>query len=711
MPIMTRMRDSMPVILFGLLIAFLITIVFEWGMDYLGMRGGGQSDVIGKVNGHKITYKEFSELVKTLSDNAKTQTGQEPDESMQPQLREQAWESIINQRLVDEEVQRLGITVSDQELTDWVYGENPPEDLKRNFIDSTGQFNRDLYEQVLRNPNQYITDPRGSDPNYGVKRLQEFEKQLRLRRIQEKLQSVVGASVRVTDGEARQRFIDQYEHYEASYALFDPAVLVKDGDVSVTDADLHAYYDENVDQFKYEGSRKLKYAVFLENPSASDSSDRRKEIEDVAAKARSGADFLQLVSTYSDKADSGAFFHRGELSPRLDSAVFAAAPGAIIGPIDAEDGLHVAKILAERKSDKEYVHAAHILIPVTAPDSAQAIAQAKSIAAMAREGKNFADLAREYSRDGSNASNGGDLGWFGKGRMVPAFEKACLGATPGQIVGPVRTQFGLHIIKVYGRDSREVKVANITTKITVGSQTKNDIADRAKDFSYNARQSEISQEAQQTGIELRETQVQEKGGVVPGIGVNEAIVRWAFGAKVGAVSEPFTITNGSAVLSVAEVKEAGVKKFDEVKESVQGPVLRKKKLEKAKQLAADARALLAPGEGLEMLTQKNPSIHVQTTGPFTASGVIAGIGRDPGFVGAASGLTIGQISPPVEGLRGAYLIQLTVKSGFDSTAFAGQKELLRSRMLQEKKGRFVSDWLQRLKEKADIEDKRDIFFR
>jgi peptidylprolyl isomerase/peptidyl-prolyl cis-trans isomerase D len=82
------MRDSMPVILFGLLIAFLITIVFEWGMDYLGMRGGGQSDVIGKVNGHKITYKEFSELVKTLSDNAKTQTGQEPDESMQPQLRE-----------------------------------------------------------------------------------------------------------------------------------------------------------------------------------------------------------------------------------------------------------------------------------------------------------------------------------------------------------------------------------------------------------------------------------------------------------------------------------------------------------------------------------------------------------------------------------------------------------------------------------------------
>ena len=81
MPIMTRMRDSMPLILFGLLIAFLITIVFEWGMDYLGIRGG-QQDFVGKVNGKKITYREFSELLKTMSDNAKSQSGQEPDEAM-----------------------------------------------------------------------------------------------------------------------------------------------------------------------------------------------------------------------------------------------------------------------------------------------------------------------------------------------------------------------------------------------------------------------------------------------------------------------------------------------------------------------------------------------------------------------------------------------------------------------------------------------------
>ena len=207
MPIMTRMRDSMPVILFGLLIAFLITIVFEWGMDYLGIRGG-QQDVVGKINGKKVTYKEFSELLKTLSDNAKAQTGQEPDETVSRQIREQAWQSIVNERLLGEEIQRLGITVSDKELRDWVFGENPPEDLRRNFTDSTGRFNKELYEQVLTNPNQYIQDPRGEDPNFGVKRLQEFEKALRQRRIQEKLQSVVASTVRVTPGEILQRYLD-----------------------------------------------------------------------------------------------------------------------------------------------------------------------------------------------------------------------------------------------------------------------------------------------------------------------------------------------------------------------------------------------------------------------------------------------------------------------------------------------------------------------
>jgi parvulin-like peptidyl-prolyl isomerase len=705
------MRDSMPVILFGLLIAFLITIVFEWGMDYLGMKGG-QSDTIGKVNGHTITYKEFSEVLKNFSDNAKAQTGQEPDEAMMRQLRDQTWESILNERLIGEEVKRLGISVSDQELRDWVFGENPPEDLRKNFTDSTGTFNKELYEQVLANPNQYIQDPRGEDPNFGVKRLQEFERQLRLRRINEKLQSVVLSAVRVTEGELHQRFADQNQRYEASYALFDPNVMVKDGDVTVTDADLHEYFDENIDQYKFEAIRKLKYALFLENASAADTAGRRTEIEDAASKAKAGVDFLQLVYTYSDRPDSGAFFRRGELSEEMDRAAFSGVPGSVVGPIEDGEGFHLLKVLEERKSKDEYIHASHILIPLSrGPDSAAEKTTAQEIARRARGGEDFAQLARQYSKDASNARNGGELPWFTKGRMVPEFEIACFRAKTGEIVGPVRTPFGLHIIKVNGRDNRELKLATINAKVGPSSQTKNDVFDRAKDFAYNARESEFTREAQQIGLELKETQIQEKGGMVPGIGVNEGIVRWAFGARVGAVSDPYTITNGYAVFAVAEAKDAGVKPFDEVKESLRPLALRKVKLDRAKTLAAAARGFLAPGDTLAKLARADGAVSIGSTGSFTFTSSLPGIGRDQNFMGAAAGLQPGEISPPVMGARGAYLIQLTEKSKFDTSTFVSQKEILRARLMQEKKNRFLTDWIAKLKEKADIEDKRDIFFR
>jgi len=707
---MTRMRDSMPWILFGLLIAFLITIVFEWGMDYLGIRGG-QQDFVGKVNGKKITYREFSEMLKTMSDNAKAQSGQEPDEAMTRSMRDQVWQSIVTERLIAEEIKRLGVTVNDQELRDWVFGDNPPQELRRNFTDSTGNFNREMYEQVLTNPNQYIQDPSGRDPNYGVKKLQDFEKMLRQQRVQAKLQSLILASVHVTEGELEQRYADGSVRYDALYAFFDPSVLVKDSDVQVSDEDLRAFYQENIDQYKYDASRKLKYVLFLENATAADTAARYKDMEDVAAKAKSGLDFLQLVYTYSDRPDSGVVFHRGELSAVLDSAVFSAPSGAVVGPVTDQEGLHLVKVLEAKKGTNQYIHAAHILLPLSMPDSVAVKALAADVVRQARSGKDFASLAREFSKDGSNAQNGGDLGWFTTGRMVPAFEKAAFATKTGEVVGPVRTPFGLHIIKVLGRDDREVKLAHVLMKITPSSQSKNDMADRGKDFAYNARETDFTKEAQQTGLEVKETQIQDKSTVVPGIGINESVIRWAFGAKVGAVSDPYTITNGSAVFTVAEAKDAGVRPFDELKESLKPLALRKKKMERVKQIASEARAKLAPGDSLTKLTGVFPSVPVQSTGSFTAAGSVPGVGRDPEFIGAATGLKPGGISPPVLGARGAYLIQLLSSSGFDSSAFAAQKEVLRSRTLQEKRTRFLSEWIARLKEKADIEDRRDIFYR
>ncbi|MCK5572622.1 MAG: peptidylprolyl isomerase, partial [Bacteroidetes bacterium] len=556
MPIMTRMRDNMPVILFGLLIAFVITIVFEWGMDYLGIRGGG-GDVIGSVNGKKISYREFAEVVRDYTELRKAQTGVEPDENQLKQIREQVWQSLVTQYLLEEEIQRFYIQVTDQELIEWVRGDNLPEDLKRNFVDSTGQFRRDLYDQFLDNPNQFIRDPQGVDPNYGSTWLLEYEQSLRARRQQEKLQSLMLASVRVTEGEIHQLFVEQSQTLTALYSLFDANSLVRDEDVELTQDHLLRYYEEHLERYRYEASRSLNYVVLPEGPSVSDSASRMTDMEEVAEKARSGMDFIDLAYTYSDSPDSGAFFKHGEMNPELENAAFAARPGDIVGPVIDADGIHLLKVVDERRSSDEYVRARHILFTLSGSEDTNVVKlQADSVASLARGGADFAELATAFSKDPGSARRGGDLGWFTRGRMTPGFESAAFGASEGEIVGPVRTPFGLHIIQVTGRDARELKLMHISMEIEVSPQTRNDLYDRARDFAYNARETDFATETRQMGFEVRETRILEEGGVIPGIGLNETVTRWAFNNSVGTISEPFTLSDGYGILEIADARDA-----------------------------------------------------------------------------------------------------------------------------------------------------------
>src|SRR5208283_3754594 len=227
MPIMTKMRDSMPVILIAFVILFVVMIVFEWGMDYLGIKSG-RHDYVGIIDGKKITYQEFSELVKRAAENQKKQTGQDPEEETMKEIRDQIWNSLIASTLVAKETQRAGITVSDQELVDWVKGDNPPQFLMQQFEDSTGKFNRAAYDQT-------INDPKNKEIMIQV------ETGLREQRLSEKMQSLIFAAVRVTPGEILERFENQSTKLEAQYALFDPNRFFSDSAASVTEDDLKKY--------------------------------------------------------------------------------------------------------------------------------------------------------------------------------------------------------------------------------------------------------------------------------------------------------------------------------------------------------------------------------------------------------------------------------------------------------------------------------------
>jgi peptidyl-prolyl cis-trans isomerase D len=687
----------MPTILIMLVVAFLIMIIFEWGMDYTRNTSSGH-DYIGKINDRKISYQEFSELVKQRAESQKTQTGKEPDEQQLTEIREEVWTSLVNQALVDEEITRIGIKVPDQELVDWVKGENPPEFLKKQFIDSTGTFNRAAYESA-------INDPRNKQIWI------QIESGLKKQRMQEKLQSVILSGVRVSESEILQKFTDQNVKYNADYIFFDPNKFVADKDAEVTDSEIEKYYNEHSAEFKVEATRKLKYVKFIEAPSSKDSVSVASEMDDVLKKATEGMNFKELASTYSEVPLSDVFFKMGELSPKKEELIFSAKVGTIVGPYTDNDGYHLTKILEEKEGADEYIKASHILISSQGADTVKALADAKDILNRIKKGEDFSELAKKHSQDPGSGAKGGDIGWFGKGRMVKSFEDACSKTKVNQVVGPVRTPFGYHIIKVTGKNKREIKIADIVVPIKASSQTRSEVSQAAQDFKYLAKENDFVKEAEIAKYQVQETPEFTENGIIPGIGANRFISKFAFEGKIGDLSEAVSINEGYAVFMISEIKKEGIRPLSELKDALKPRVLKEKKMQLLKSKVELLRKDISNTDSLKTLTSKRADLNVMNTGQFTLSGGIPGIGRDQMLFGGIATQKVGENSKPIEGSRGYYIVRLLEKGTVDPVVYKTQREMLANQLLQTKKNQFLNEWLEQLKKNAEIEDNRDQYFR
>jgi len=701
MPIMAKMRDNLPAILLSLVILFLLTIVLDWGMDITGRHrsNGFAREPIGIVNGEEITYQEFNQALEFEIENFKQRTGNDPDDFMLEQLRNQVWEQLVTRKLIEQEIKKLNLTVTDEEITDWVLNspETLPEPVKRNFVDSTGKIDRVLLERALKS-----TTPQARQ--FWI----EVEKFLKAQKLTEKLQSRLLASVLVSEGEIRERFEKQNTRYEIKYVSLDPNRFSKEIS-EPTDDEIKEYYRNHQDEFRIQETRRLKYVLFSDMPSAEDTASVLRELENFKQQAMQGADFVELVKNYSEAPFSDVFFKHGELLPEIENEIWDKKVGEIVGPLKASDGIHLIKILDERKGSDTFVRASHILVPI-GRDTAESYNLAKDILNLAKKGEDFAKLAATFSVDQVTASKGGDLGWFGKGRMVKEFEEACFKAKPGEIVGPVRTQYGLLIIKVIAKDNRELKIADIKLGVRASSETIESQRKRAEDFSHTVSGKKFVQEASALGLDIKTTPPFTKDSPIPGIGFNKTISDWAFSNKLGSVSPVFKIRGGFAVFTISEIKEAGIRPLEEVREAIKVRVRREKLKDKAYNYLESLRTKLNKNEGLESITKLDSTLEVKTASGFTLSGGIPGIGTDENVLGKLIDMKPNEISQTIKGNSFVYLIQLVNKTPFDSSAYKSQHETLKQQIYNEKKNTLFFSWIDNLKKNAKIVDNRSLYF-
>ncbi len=690
---MARMRSLAPafIITVGALFVLFMVISDSNVLEAIG----GKTNYIGKVNGKEISYQEFQTTLDRQLETLKQQTGQDVDESQMEQIREQVWESIINQVLIEQAVEKFGITVSDEEIKEIILGQNPPDFLKQNFVDSLGNFNRQLYEQAL-------FDPRNKEA------LVQAEEFVRQQRLTQKLQSYLLAGIVVTEDEVKQKFIDQNISMEADYVLFD-VNSIPESEIQVTDADLKSYYDKNIHLYKQPPQRKLQFVLFPNVPSADDTNLVIKNLQNILKKIKEdSADFKEMVEIYSEVPYSRDTLSVQYFTPEALKLLNNAKAGDVIGPVSAPQGFTLYKFYGKVTSPETFARASHILINQYGSDEKN-LEEANKIYNRLISGEDFAKLAQELSADPGSGKNGGDLGYFTKGMMVKEFEDAVFNGKVGEIQKPVKTSYGYHIIKVTDRLNYKYVVERLSIQVKQSATTKDRIFNQANDFSYLANKNGFESEAKLMGYEIRETPLfSEQSVSVPAIGPNKQLVKYSFENSVNTISPPFKTPSGYVVVKIAEALGERFTPFDEVKNSMKPAVIREKKFEKLEKIAREVYS--KAGGDIYKIPQIRPELTVQQTGPFTAQGTIPNLGRDYAFINKAQSLEVGKTTEPFKGMRGYYIMKLTKKTPFDKDAYSAQASTIKMQLLNEKKSRFINEWLEQMKKDADIVDNRYMFF-
>jgi peptidylprolyl isomerase/peptidyl-prolyl cis-trans isomerase D len=688
---MSKMRESTGVILWILVIAFGVIWVLQDAGTFENVNRSGRDAIT--VGESAVTIQEYQEAVNNRVQRIERKTGERISPQRRDMIREQVYNFMVENELRKQEMDRLGITVSDQEVYDLITGDNPPRIIQQAFSDGEGGVDRALLQNAMDNPKmrpQWI----------------QIEKQVRSQRRNQKLMSLMNAAAHVSQQDVKETYRRKNKKVSAQYVAL-PYAQVSSDSVQVSEQDLRDYYETNKEDYKRKRSYQVSYVTLSKEATRQDTMEARKNLREMRDQfANAENDSLFLARNASAQPYSGNWRGRNDLLDAVAEAVFQnPEPGRIVGPLAAGNQVHLVKIMDAREAESPSVKARHILLRTSDGNAAQKRRRAQELKQQLQQGEaTFAELARRYSDDGT-ASQGGDLGWFSEGRMVPAFEKTAFNADIGKVIGPVKTRFGYHLIKVEERASQEVKIADLARGVRPNPSTLQNLRSKLEDLSYFTNESgNFKKEAKRLNLKVQQMQAEKGQKKLPGIGRSSDLTNFLSGSEAGATSEVIDLGDKYLVAHVNEITEAGYRPFSKVKSEVRPRVLLKKK--RKVQTSRLRRALQQTNfAGLPQAVGAS----IQTaTGVTMAEPTIQGLGRAPKFVGTAMALKQGQTSGVLEGENAAYVLKVTGVEEPPPLTDMKRKQL-QQQLKRQRQRELRQEWIAGLKEQTEIRDNRAQF--
>ena len=604
-----------------ILLVLIIIVFVLWGVGSIKQK---EETVVATVGHQSITTEEFERLYNNIVANYERIFGQQlsPDFLKGMDIKQQVLDRLINATVVQQEVEEIGLQVTDEELR---------EAIKQDpTFQRGGKFDRGLYEQIVR--------------NLGPQLLVQIHQDL----VNQRFVKLIGdTAVILNEEEVKELYAVENEKISLSFVKVSPEGFAKK--VVVTEDELEQYYAEHKEEFSTPSQVSVLYVRFSPNA------------------------YLNEVA---------------------------------VSPQEVQDYYNVNR---EQYQSPEQVSIRHILIRVgseAAPEEVDKAKQkAEKILAEARQGANFAALARQYSDDPS-ASEGGDVGYFARGEMEPAFEKTVFSLRKGEIGPVIRTSQGFHIVKVEDVQKEKSKSLDEAEEDIISllkwEKAKNLAAMNAEDAAYQAKKREgLKPYADEKGLQVRNG-----GPFIAGKGgYEEKMSSIAFTLDAGDISSAFQDGEDYFVLEVTDKVPPLIPPLEEVTERVQGALVSSSAQGLAQSTAQNLLEAWKKGEGFEELLKAN-GLRVQKTGFFKRSSAsppsIGPLGADADEIA-----TLSREAPwpdDIVGVNGAFIVaRLDKVERVDEKEYEKENTAYHTQLNNRKTIELFKAWLTVAKQRADIE--------
>ena len=610
------------------------------------------------------------------------------------QLQDEVWSDLTANIVLEDTYDALGLEVTDAEFQEMLFGDLDSPYMSRAFY-SNGE-NKAFWQQ---NFGAMLTTDQGK------MNLLSYKKMIIGKRKKEKMDALLADALYTNSLEGKYEFKNTDTKAEIRYV----AKLYKnipDGDVEVSESDIKRYYKAHKNDPKYQQTegRNISFVKIPVGASADDLKAMEVELEGLAADWTDAEDAVAYATEANGREDiRNLRLAQVELDVN-EAKFFSEAVGSVVGPYTKNGQIQVARILDRNMVPDEAAKCRHILL--TAKDATDKEEMAKlgeradSLKRVLRNGGDFADLVQRFSGDPGSKSTGGVYDFFPKGRMVKPFEDFCFNKPIGAL-GWVETNYGVHLIEVLDRRTKveEARVAFITKEVAASAATARDAYAMASEFAINATDKEsLMAAAKEAGYATGEANsIAPAARSIAGVKDASEIVAWSYRSQEGEVSNPILTSDFYIVAHLDAITKAGAPDLEDVREQmVEGATNEAKGELYAEKMTGSNLDDIAAAVSETVKTGRDVSIKFPTVRGSGAS-------AEPKVAGAAFSTPTGEVSAPIVGTYGVWVIApLKVSEAGEKDSYLEEQSTLASRA----RTNFPFTVLNVMQKAAGVEDNR-----